>query len=61
MNRVRARLDADANPVRELLGAGVPAAGAAGMGNARKAKEQSSAFRAFLCVGERVVPRFAYS
>ena len=30
-------------------------------GNARKAKEQSSAFRAFLCVGERAAPRFAYS
>ena len=31
------------------------------MGNARKAKEQSSAFRAFLCVGVRLAPRFAYS
>ena len=30
-------------------------------GNARKAKEQSSAFRAFLCVGVRLAPRFAYS
>ena len=29
-------------------------------GNARKAKEQSSAFRAFLCVGERSAPRYSF-
>ena len=56
INRVRARLGAYTNTVRDL-----PAAGAAGKGNARKAKEQSSAFRAFLCVGERLAPRFTYS
>ena len=58
MNRVRARLDADANPVRELLGAGVPAAGAAGMGNARKAKGAKLSFSGVSVRGGTFGPTF---
>ena len=39
MNRVRARLDADANPVRELPTAGVPAAAARACEDERRHKQ----------------------
>ncbi len=45
-SRGRARLGKNTNPVRDLLGVAA----------LKKAKEQSSAFQAFLCVGERVAP-----